>query len=287
MMFQMGKLIRQLRKQKKMTQGELAAGLVSKSVMSRIENGQVEPEISALNALFNRLGKSLEPFEIVVTNKEYARLKQESSSLVIETIVVAEGTLYKDIRESRGLSQEQFSSDIYARETISNIENGRIPRRKKVYALMDKQGVKLEKIYGYVIAPEYEVYELVEQFYKSLEFDVEESILLRKEIQSRIDETLLLNRQFLESTELLIKWEKEELTSGEVLAGLERCLRYTMPDYDGKIYRIPFRQEVIILQAIVKHMRFLQRTNAAEELAVELEEKVRKKLKISHNVTAL
>ena len=287
MMFQMGKLIRQLRKQKKMTQEELAAGLVSKSVMSRIENGQVELGIFVLHTLLKRLGKSLEPFEFVVTNKEYARLKQESSSLGIKTIVITESDLYKDIRESRNLSQEQFSSDIYARETISNIENGRAPRRKKVQALMEKQGVKIEKIYGFVSTQEYEVYELVENFYKNLNVNVEECVLLRKEIQSRLDEKIPVNRQFLESTELFIKLEKEEITSGEALAGLERCLRYTMPRYDGMIYRIPFCQEVVILQEIIRQMKLLRRTKAAEELAVVLQNKLCKKTKISCNVTAL
>jgi len=287
MMFQMGKIIRQLRNQNKMTQEELAAGIVSKSVISRIENGQVEPNFSVLMTLLNRLGKSLKPFEFVVTNKEYVQIKEERDSFEFETIIVAEGDLYKDIRESRNLSQEQFSSDIYARETISNIENGRTPRRKKVHALMEKQGFKLEKIYGFVIAQEYEVYELVEQFYESLKSNVEKSALLRKEIQLRIDETLPLNRQFLESTELFIKWKKEEISSGEMLAGLERCLRYTMPRYDGQIYRIPFRQEVIILQEIIKQMKHLQRIKAAEELDIELQEKMCKKTKISCDVTAL
>ena len=287
MMFQMGKLIQQLRKQKKMTQEELAAGIVSKSVLSRIENGLVEPDLVTLGALLKRLGKSLKPFEIVVTNKEYEIFKRERDVYEIETIVVAEGELLKDIRESKGLSQEQFSSEVYSRETISNIENGRTPRRKKVYALMDKQAYNLEKYYGFVIAQEYEVHELVERFHKRLTFDVEEAALVRKEIKGRIDGTLLINRQFLDSTELFIKWEKKTITSGEVLAGMEKCLRYTMPDYDGKIYRIPFCQEVLILQAIVKHMKYLQRTNAAEVLAMELEKKMKKKLKISRNVTDL
>ena len=286
-MFQIGKMIRRLRKQQKMTQEELAAGLVSKSVMSRIENGQVEPGLATLIVLFRRLGKSLKPFEIVVTNKEYAEIKQNKDRYDMDMFVVAEGELFKDIRESKGLSQEQFSADIYARETISNIENGRTPRRNKVHALMDKQGEILEKYYGFIIAQEYEVYELVEQFYKRMDSDVGEAVLLREEIRLRLDETLPLNRQFLDSTELFLLWKKEEITSGEVLAGLEKCLRYTMPDYDGTIYRIPFRQEVIILQEIVRHMKKLGRTDAADALASKVEEKMRKKLKVSCNVTAL
>ena len=67
-MLHMGKLIRQLRKQQKMTQKELAEGIVSEPVMSRIENGTSNPNLNELCALFQKLGKSLAPFEIVVCN---------------------------------------------------------------------------------------------------------------------------------------------------------------------------------------------------------------------------
>ena len=76
MALQMGDLIRQMRRKRNLTQQELSEGIISKSVLSRIENGQAEPDIFVLHALFQRLGKSLLPFEIVVSNKEYERLLQ-------------------------------------------------------------------------------------------------------------------------------------------------------------------------------------------------------------------
>lgn len=281
MILQMGKLIRQLRKQQKMTQKQLAEGIVSESVMSRIESGSTEPKLMVLHALFERLGKTLKPFEIIVSNKEYAELERNRESVGVQAVVIAEGEYFKDIRESMGLSQEEFSSDVYARETISNIEHGRSPQRKKVQNVFEKQGVVFEKYYGYVIATEYEVYEWVEQYQNLMRTGPKEAVSYLKKIKGAIDSSLLVNRQFLESSELIVRRREGEITAGEELAGLEKCLRYTMPEYDGMVYRIPHGQENIILDEIVWCMKTLQRTDAAEMLAEEIRKKNGKKLKLS------
>lgn len=280
-MLQMGKLLRQLRKQQKMTQKELAAGIVSEAVMSRIENGVVEPDFHILYELFHRLGKSLKPFEIIVSNREYEELKSNGEAAGVQAVVIAEGEYFKDIREARGLSQEEFSSDVYARETISNIEHGRTPQRKKMQNVLEKQGTVFEKYYGYVAATEYEVYEWVEE-YQVLAEDggavAEEKL---RKIKEKLDCTLPVNRQFLESYALIAKRKAGDITVGEELAGIEKCLRYTMPEYDGMLYRIPHRQEIVILEEIVWCMEALQRGEAAQVLATVLSEKNRKKLKLS------
>lgn len=280
-MLQMGKLIRQLRKQKGLTQEALCQGLLSKPVLSRIENGLLEPNLFILNALLQRLEKSLEPFEIVVSNKEYEMLKNGEYDLSLRTTVVAEGDYFKDIRKAKGMSQEQFSSDVCARETISKIENGRAPRHGMMQTLMEKLEKPFEKYFGYVIAQEFEVYELVREYQQLINTDVEAAKALRKAIEKRIDIDLPVNRQFLESSELMEQRRTALVTPGEELAGLENCLRYTMPEYDGDIYRISYRQEVIILEEILRCLEELQRKEAARYLAKKMEQKNGKKLKIS------
>jgi len=280
-MLQMGKIIRQLRKQQRLTQKELAAGIVSESVMSRIENGLADPDLADLHALFERFGKTLEPFEIVVSNREYEERKADSGAGGIQTILIAEGDYFKEIREAMGLSQEEFSSDIYARETISNIEHGRTPQRKKMQNVLEKQGASYERYYGYVEATEYEVYEWVEQYRSLAENELEEAKNLLEKIKEALDCSLTVNLQFLESSELMLKRRNGEITFGEELAALEKCLRYTMPEYDGRIFRTPYRQETVILEEIVYCMEQLKRTEAAGRLADEIMEKQRKKLKLS------
>ena len=152
MTFKMGKLIRYLRKQKKMTQSELGQGIISESALSRIENGLSEPGLFTLDKLFWKLGKTLQPFEIVISNKEFEALKRKKDTLMANTVVIAESEYFKDIREGKGLSQEKFSSDVCARETISNIEHGRTPRLRKVQDVLEKQGMVFERYHGYICA---------------------------------------------------------------------------------------------------------------------------------------
>lgn len=281
MMLHIGKIIRQLRKQKKMTQKQLAEGIISETVMSRIENGIIEPSLMELHKIFQRLGKTLEPFEIIISNREYEEWKITGEGAGIRTVVITEGDYFKDIRESMGLSQEEFSSDVYARETISNIEHGRTPQRKKMQNVLEKRGIAFERYYGYVTAAEYKVYEWVEQYQRMIKTGQKEAETLLADIKGGLDCSLKVNHQFLESSGLIAKGKSGEITTGEELAGLERCIRYTMPEYDGNIYRIPHRQEYIILEEIVHCMELLQRVEAAQRLADEIREKNGKKLKLS------
>lgn len=281
MAVQMGKLIRQLRKQCGLTQEELGEGLISKSVLSRVENGLLDPDIFVLNALLNRLGASLEYFEVVVSSWEYERLRRETDGVSMKTVVIAEQDLIKDIRKARGWSQEQLSENVCARETISNIENGRHPNKKMLKNLLKKLGELQEKYFGYVETIDFAVYPMVERYQKLVHSDGEAAAVLLEEIRSYLDAELLVNRQFLESSKLMAQAKAGLLEEGEELAGLERCLRYTMPEYDGRIYRIPHRQECVILEEIVKCMEKLCRTEAATQLAWNVNKKLGKKLKFS------
>ena len=67
----------------------------------------------------------------------------------------------------------------------------------------------------------------------------------------------------------------------ELLQKLAACLHYTMPEYDGKLYRIPYREEVVLLQGCVECMKRLGNVTAAEVLEQNLTKKLGKKLKVS------
>jgi len=288
-MVQMGKLILRLRKQKGMTQEELSQGILSTSVLSRIENNSFEVDVMTLSRMMSRLGASLHFFEVLVDGQEYEELQRFETSkgaeTAIELTVISERDFFKDYRRSRGLSQEKFSENVCARETISNIENGRKPSRKKRENLMKKLGEPVGKYSGYVETTEYFIYSMVEQCQNVIRTNPADARILIQKIREELDLDLPVNRQFFESSELRIQMKTEEISPGEALAGLEKCLRYTMPEYDGMIYRIPFCQETVILEEILACMKRVKRIGASDCLSKELAKKIGKKQKLSGNVT--
>lgn len=288
-MVHMGKLIRRIRKQRGITQAELSQGIMSESVLSRIENGNFEPDVLTLSRMMFRLGASLHFFEILVDGQEYEELQKyksgEKTGGTSELTIISEQDFFKDYRKSRGWSQEQFSENVCARETISKIENGRKPNRKKRENLLRKLGEEDGKYFGYVETAEYFLYSMVEQCQNLICTSPADAWKILLEIQDELDMELPANRQFCESSKLRIQKKLGDLSIGETMAGLEKCLRYTMPEYDGMIYRVPFCQETVILKEILECLEALKRTEAAENLSKELSGKTGKKLKLSGNLT--
>lgn len=286
MALQMGKLIRQLRKKRGLTQKELGKGLISEAELSRVENGTRKPDILLLNALFHRLDASLEHFEIVVSGEEYEKLMKKTDKtgeahVPLRTVVIAEAELLKDIRETRGWSQERMSENVCARETLSKLENGRSPKRKMWKRLLEKVDGPQEQYYGYVETTEYEVYLMVEEFQRLLQSNSAEASELLARIGKQLDWNSAVNRQFLDSSGSVMKLLLGQLGLEEELEAMEQYLRYTMPEYDGGLYRIPHRQEVVILQEIIRCQVLLGRIDAARHLEQMMIKKTGKKLKIS------
>ena len=71
MIKEIGKMIQQMRTDAKISQKELGRGLLSIAELSRLESGEKEPDSFLLTALIQRLGKSMDRFEMVVSNDEY------------------------------------------------------------------------------------------------------------------------------------------------------------------------------------------------------------------------
>ena len=70
-MFNLGEMIYELRKGLGASQRELAKGIMSISELSRIESGEKEADYIGLEALFERLGKSLDKLELVISGEDY------------------------------------------------------------------------------------------------------------------------------------------------------------------------------------------------------------------------
>ena len=71
MIQEIGSMVHQLRKKLMVTQEDLGRGLLSVSELSRIEGGEKAGDSFLMTALFQRLGKSMDQFEMTVSNDEY------------------------------------------------------------------------------------------------------------------------------------------------------------------------------------------------------------------------
>ncbi len=112
-MKRLGAMIKRLRKEAHLSQSVLCRGIISTSEMSRIENGEKEPDSFLLCALVQRLGKSLEEFEFTAAGNEYhmsslrARIQ---NAMLQKEIDLAEQCLeqYETYPESRKNLHRQY-----------------------------------------------------------------------------------------------------------------------------------------------------------------------------------
>jgi transcriptional regulator with XRE-family HTH domain len=72
----MGKMLGKLRRKSHISQQLLCKGLCSKQMLSFIENGERVPDILLLEALLQRLGKSTEKFELIISMEEYEKIEK-------------------------------------------------------------------------------------------------------------------------------------------------------------------------------------------------------------------
>ena len=118
--------------------------------------------------------------------------------------------LLKELREAKGISQEELCEGICTRETLSRIEGGkRNPNKKKLFAMLKRMGVGRETYYGYIAADEYQLYEKVRIYFmregKSQKETADAEIAFC-ELEKRLNRQYLINRQFLET-----EWAKREI----------------------------------------------------------------------------
>lgn len=180
--------------------------------------------------------------------------------------------LLKDMRAAQGLSQEELSEGICSWETLSRIENGkRKPNRKNLYKMFKKLKLDRENYYGYIQADSFELYEMAYLLQRVvMRGCVEEEAALVEKLEQKLDMTVPVNRQFIESSKLGQAIRNEEIDEKTAINEAGRILRYTMKDYCGNVYRTPFREECVLLNQIALCLRHIGR----EEDAIRLWEQI-------------
>ncbi len=108
-----GRFIHILRTRNNISQGRLSKGLCSIATLSRIELGERIPDKFLMDALFQRLGKSPDKFEVLLAEKDYFLYEQRKEieiALFYKDYALAEKLLleYQDKKECKGNLHEQF-----------------------------------------------------------------------------------------------------------------------------------------------------------------------------------
>lgn len=178
--------------------------------------------------------------------------------------VILSSELLKDLRKVQNYSQEQLSANICARETLSKIEQGRLANQKKLQKLLERLGVERETYYSFIVADDFETYEMVREYKRNFfKEENEDAGYLLKEISKRIDLSIPVNKQFVETARIMNDRRKGLLSQEAVIEKLTECLHYTMPEYDGLACRIPYREEMAILNTIALSLKRLKRYDEA------------------------
>lgn len=232
---------------------------------SLIRNGSLSPLWQILEleeACLEKLGKTTALVqcrryrEAVSFLYEAAGVRPETDMIAVfmkssfqgEFVITNE--LVRDIREAKGISQEQLCENICSQETLSRIEGGkRSPNKRKLYQLLKKMGMERENYYGFIEADDYELYEKVREYNRNIPNGrLEEAMRLLDEIQNGIDMTKTVNKQFIGMERIFEQITQNKLPLEQANRQLWELLTLTMPptDSDRMIYRAPFRTEYII-----------------------------------------
>ena len=186
--------------------------------------------------------------------------------------ILISNEMVRELRTSCGLSQEKLSEGICSRETLTRIVGGkRSPNRKNLQALLRKMGEGREKYHGYIVTDDYEMYEKVRLYHKNVfQKKSESATKLFNEIVMKLDVSNPINRQFIEYNYLSVKIQSKKIGYEQAIEELENILRYTMINYQGGIYRVPYREEFVILNRIAICKRHNGDLQGAEQLYRQL-----------------
>ena len=202
--------------------------------------------------------------------------------------ILISNEMIRELRTACGLSQEKLSEGICSRETLARIEGGkRSPNRKNLQAMFRKMEEIRETYHSYIVTDDYELHEKVSLYKrKCYQKEWERAGEILKEVEEKLDMTNPVNRQFVENSHLSQRVRNREISYPEALQKLEKILKYTMTNFEGEIYRVPYREEFIILNCMALYNRFSGNMEKAEQIYTQLLKKYRESgtKEIHHNV---
>ena len=186
--------------------------------------------------------------------------------------IVVTNELIREMRLSQKMSQEELSFGICAPETLSRIEYGkRSPNTRNLYRMFHKLDLERERYYGFIVADDYGLYEKVRLYKRNIgREEMEEAERIFNELSEKLDSKYVINNQFIETGRIQANLDKNTLSYECAYEELKKILNYTMKDYDDTVYRVPFRQEAVILNQMAKCLR----RNRRDDEAIQLYEQI-------------
>lgn len=268
---------------------EEAYAICRRGMSSLIENGSLNPMREMLEleeVCLNRLGKEVELTQCR-KYQEAVRFLYEVTGRHLESNMMAAfmkstfqgefvitNELVRDLREAKGVSQEELCEGICAQETLSKIETGsRSPNKKNLYRLLKKMGMERENYYGFIETDKYELYEKVREYNRCFpKGKTEEARKLLDEIEKGIDMTKLVNKQFVGMERIFEQTAQNFITRENANKQLREMLYLTMPPMESNkmIYRVPFRTEYMLWNKIAINLRKEDRVEEAVHVYEEL-----------------
>lgn len=241
---------------------------------SLLENGSLCPLWELLKLEEQCLEKMDRPDELFLCRKHQktiaflykaagARLESNmmasfmKSSFQGEFVITNE--LVRDLREARGLSQEELCEGVCAQETLSRIEQGkRNPNKRNLYQLLKKMGMERDNYLGFIEADDYGLYEKVRWYNRCIpKGELDEAGELLAEIEKGVDMTKTANKQFIEMEHITEQVRRGEVSHDQAIRQFWELLCLTMPPVDSGrlVYRIPSRTEYMLWNKIAINLR--------------------------------
>ena len=197
---------------------------------------KVQEQKAAVKFLYDIVGTVM-PSERIA---EFIYVSRQSEILVANELL-------KEVRLEQNLSQEELSTDICTQETLSRIECGkRRPHSKNLYGMLRKMGVERERVYGFIISDDYELYEKVRWYKRKIsKGEMDAAKVLLDELENALDMDNIVNRQFIETAKLQEKLRQKNVDYKWGLVELKRILNYTLKGYNGNVYRVPLDRKLL------------------------------------------
>lgn len=175
------------------------------------------------------------------------------------------GEIIREERRALGLSQEELIEGIYQEPaTLSRVENGQRPDRRKLVQIMERLGMSGCRYVGAVATDDYCVLEMNAEIEKLLSRrEMEKAAQSIERMRGHVDISIPENRQRLEGLELACQLQAGRPEPEETYRRAEELLRLTYREETG---RVPFRKELNLINAMcVSLWRMGRRQEAISE----------------------
>lgn len=175
------------------------------------------------------------------------------------------GEIIREERKARGMSQEELLEGIYQEPaTLSRVENGQMPDRKKLRRLMRRLEMSGWRYASAVATEDYRVLEMNDEIEQLLcRHEHEKAAWMSEQVKKYVDLSVPENRQRVEGLEIKSRFRRGELKPEEAYRRTEELLRLT---YHKKTERAPFRNELRLLNDMCTYLRRMgQREEAISE----------------------